>query len=85
MNKNSIPCNINVEELSISEHIELSAKFNGLSTETRELITKHYGGDVELAEQYAHRAMRENAHPPRWVYELAGPRQGWYEMHRFNR
>lgn len=82
----SIPCNIDVVELPIDEHIVCSAKLSGLSAETRKHILTVYGSseaDVAYAESVASRIMQTYAVPPRWAYEVAGPRPGWYEMHRF--
>lgn len=85
---NNIPCNIEVNELTITEHIECSAKLSGLSAATRGHIIKHYGSsseDMAHAEQIAARVVSTYAVPPTWAYEIAGPRKGWYEMHRFAR
>lgn len=84
----SIPCNIEVTELPIDETIVCSAKLSGLSAETRDHILRVYGSstsDIEYAETVAKRIVQTYAVPPRWAYEVAGPRPGWYEMRGRNR
>jgi hypothetical protein len=60
-----------------SEYGEHDPRLDPLSQETQLLITARFGGDVDLATDYAHHANTELADPPHWVHELVMPRTGW--------
>ena len=41
------------------------------------VIKKLFDGDVEAAEETAHRIIMTHANPPRWCFEFHPPRKGW--------